>query len=300
MEQAKLERLLRVMQLLTDKTRRYTINELADILEISARSVYRYINTFESVGFIVHKQNNLVWLAKESRHFKTIADLVYFTEEEAYVLKRAVEALDPMNPAVNGIKNKLYSLYDFGRVADITVDDHVRKAANALMDAMASENQVILKGYRSSHSGNVSDRVVEPFQFGTNMVDVLCYEISSGICKSFKVSRIDEVEMLDKDWEHRDRHEKTITDAFRFSGKDKFEIELKLSIVAANLLMEEYPLTTEKMEKVSDNEYLYKDFVCSYEGVGRFVLGLCNEVEVVKSREFIDFLKRKRKGSKLF
>ncbi len=42
---------------------------------------------------------------------------------------------------------------------------------------------------------------------------------------------------------------KTITDAFRFSGKDKFEIELKLSIVAANLLMEEYPLTTEKMEK---------------------------------------------------
>ncbi len=203
MEQAKLERLLRVMQLLTDKTRRYTINELADILEISARSVYRYINTFESVGFIVHKQNNLVWLAKESRHFKTIADLVYFTEEEAYVLKRAVEALDPMNPAVNGIKNKLYSLYDFGRVADITVDDHVRKAANALMDAMASENQVILKGYRSSHSGNVSDRVVEPFQFGTNMVDVLCYEISSGICKSFKVSRISEVEMLDKDWEHK-------------------------------------------------------------------------------------------------
>jgi predicted DNA-binding transcriptional regulator YafY len=298
MDQPKLERLLRVMQLLTDKGKRYTVAELSEILSISQRSVYRYIDTFESVGFIVNKHNGMVWLARESRHFKTIADLVYFTEEEAYVLKRAIEALDPMNPAVNGIKNKLYNLYDYNKVADIVVNENARAVVNNLLDAIATEKEVLLKDYRSSHSGNVSDRVVEPIQFGVNMVDILCYEISSGICKSFKVSRIEEVLHTGNSWSHQEKHVKIVTDSFRFSSTKTHFVKLKLSMVAANLLNEEYPLTIDKTVSVSDKEYIYSDQVCSFEGVGRFVLGLCNEVEVLEGKEFIDFLNMKRRGSK--
>ncbi len=298
MDQPKLERLLRIMQLLTDKTRRYNVSELAEIMGISERSVYRYIDTFESVGFIVNKHNGMVWLAKESRHFKTIADLVYFTEEEAYLIKKAVEGLDSSSPAVNGIKSKLYALYDFNKVADIVVNENTGRIVSSLMDAIASEKQIILKEYRSSHSAVVSDRLVEPIQFGVNMVDLFCYEVSSDSCKSFKIARIGDVSVSDTGWQFAERHVKIITDSFRFSGTDTYPVTLKLSMVAANLLSEEYPLAGDKIEMISDSEYLFKDNVCSFEGVGRFVLGLCNEVEIIDSPQFQMFLNEKREGSK--
>lgn len=299
MDQPKLQRLLRIMQLLTDKSMRYTINEIAEILDLNPRSVYRYINTFESVGFIVIKDGGKVWLAKESKHFRTIADIVYFTEEEAYILKSAVEVLDPLSPAVNSIKTKLYSLYDYKKVANIVVSEKIGDNVNKLLDSIAKEKQVVLKNYRSSHSGNISDRLVEPIQFGENMVNILCYELSSDSCKYFKVARIDEVIQTEEEWSNLERHEKVITDAFNIStnSNEKYNITLKLSMNAANLLAEEYPLTIEKIENISDNEYLYKDEVCSYEGVGRFVLGLCNEVEVIDSPGFLEFLKKKTKAS---
>ncbi|MDZ4058597.1 MAG: transcriptional regulator, partial [Bacteroidales bacterium] len=179
-------------------------------MDISQRSVYRYIDTFESVGFIVIKSDGFVWLAKESKHFRTIADLVYFTEEEAYVLKRAVESLDISNPAVNGVKSKLYSLYDFRKVADIVVNPAMSRVVNTLLDAIANERQVVLKSYRSSHSAKVTDRVVEPIQFGVNMVDIICYELSSGCCKTFKVNRIEEVIVTDREWEFKERHQRVV------------------------------------------------------------------------------------------
>ncbi len=298
MDQPKLERLLRIMQLMTDRKKRYTIQDLADILDISQRSVYRYIDTFESVGFIVNKSDGVVWLAKESKHFRTIADLVYFTEEEAFVLKRAVESLDITNPAVNGVKSKLYSLYDFRKVADILVNPAVSRVVNTLLDAIANERQVILKNYRSSHSAKVFDRVVEPVQFGVNMVDILCYELSSCSCKTFKVHRIEEVIVTEQEWVFKDSHKRIVTDIFRFSGIDTYPIKLKLSMTAANLLMEEFSVSSDTIVKISDNEYIYRDSVCSFEGVGRFVLGLCNEIEILESEQFLDFLNKKREGSR--
>ncbi|PKP06233.1 MAG: transcriptional regulator [Bacteroidetes bacterium HGW-Bacteroidetes-5] len=298
MDQPKLERLLRIMQLMTDQKRRYSIEELSQILEISIRSIYRYIDTFESVGFIVRRFQGKIWLARESKQFRTIAELVYFTEEEAYILKRTIESLDASNPAVNGIKRKLYSLYDFGKVADIVVNEMRSKVVNTILDAIANEKQVILNSYSSSHSANVSDRLVEPVQFGVNMVDVLCYEISSDSCKTFKVPRIGEVLLTESSWQFAHKHKRILTDSFRFSGLESFPVKLKLTMVASNLLKEEFPLCEDKISKISDNEYLFEDSVCSFEGVGRFVLGLCNEIEILESKDFIDFLNKKRMGSR--
>lgn len=45
MDQSKLERLLRLMKLLTANTT-YNIDQLAERLQMSRRTVYRYIDTF--------------------------------------------------------------------------------------------------------------------------------------------------------------------------------------------------------------------------------------------------------------
>ena len=57
MDQPKLERLLRLMKMLTANNS-LTVGEIADKLGISSRSVYRYIDTFRDAGFVIKKTNN--------------------------------------------------------------------------------------------------------------------------------------------------------------------------------------------------------------------------------------------------
>ncbi|WP_317125856.1 HTH domain-containing protein [Seramator thermalis] len=51
----KLERLLRLMKMLTANNS-LTVDEIADKLGISSRSVYRYIDTFRDAGFVIKKR----------------------------------------------------------------------------------------------------------------------------------------------------------------------------------------------------------------------------------------------------
>lgn len=55
MDQPKLERLLRLMKMLTANNS-LTVDEIADKLGISSRSVYRYIDTFRDAGFVIKKR----------------------------------------------------------------------------------------------------------------------------------------------------------------------------------------------------------------------------------------------------
>ena len=68
MDQPKLERLLRLMKLLTANNY-LTVEEIATRLSITPRSVYRYIDTFRTAGFVIKKKNNCVRLDKSSPYF---------------------------------------------------------------------------------------------------------------------------------------------------------------------------------------------------------------------------------------
>ena len=96
MDQPKIERLLRLMKLLTANTE-YTVDDLAERLGMSRRTVYRYIDTFRDAGFVVRKSGACIRLDKESPHFREISQLVHFTEEEAVILRRAIESIDHTN-----------------------------------------------------------------------------------------------------------------------------------------------------------------------------------------------------------
>lgn len=298
MDQPKIERLLRVMQLLINN-RMYTIDDIAVKLDTSARTVYRYIDSFRSSGFLIEEENGFYSLSKNSKQLRQISDLIYFTEEEAFILKKAIESIDASNPVMEALKSKLYSVYNFRRLAEITVHKRQLNIVNALAEAFEEQKCVILKNYRSSNSSVVTDREVEPFAFGLNMIDIVCFEPLSGLNKIFKISRIGDVEILEKDWENVEKHRQVETDVFRIMSFERFPVKLHLTMLAANLLLEEFPMAEDKLTKISDDSYIFEDMVCSYEGVGRFALGLCNEVKVIDSPGFIKFLNAKRKNSKL-
>ncbi len=294
MDQPKIERVLRLMMMLTSNNR-YTIEELSDKLETSPRTIYRYLDTFKEAGFVVSKKGNYFRLDRKSRYFKDISQLVHFTEEEAYILNSAIESLHPTNAIKQNLKAKLASIYDFKMLAECVVKGENARNVNSIIEAIENKKQIILKNYTSAHSKIVSDRIVEPLSFTTNYIQVWAYELSSGKNKLFKLSRIGKVEILDKDWEYEKDHQEGLMDLFRINSFEQIPVKLKLGLRAASLLVEEYPLGEKYLSPLPNDpsHFILDTWVCGYEGIGRFVLGLLDDIEILEGEGLKQFLKER-------
>ena len=290
MDQPKIERLLRLMKLMTGNVN-YTIDDLAEKLYTSPRSIYRYIETFKEAGFVVHKHEGGVYkLGKESRYFKEISQLVHFTDEEAHIVNQLIEGLDNTNMLKQNLRKKLTSVYDCTSLARSVVKGQNAANVNQIIEAIECCRQVILKGYASSHTGIVRDRKVEAFGFTTNYVQIWCYDVEDGRNKLFNTARIGEVEILDEEWQFREKHHQGYIDIFRMMGFEKHRIQLRMGLLARNLLIEEFPLAERDLKSEANGRWLLDTEVCNFVGVGRFVMGLADDIEIIESPELRQFL----------
>ena len=290
MDQPKIERLLRLMRLMSGNTY-YTIQELQDTLGMSERTIYRYIDTFKAAGFAVEKvRGNVYRLVNMRRPYPDLSKIVYFSEEEAYIVNRLIDSLDNTNALKQGLHRKLAAIYDATSIADYV--DKKSNSANiqALADAAKGKKMAILKKYESSHSGDIRDRKVEPFGFTTNYLDVWCYDPEDGKNKRFKIARIDEVLVLDETWQAEAEHSSSEIDVFRMSGPNIYHVRLQLSLQAKNLLLEEYPLAEKSIRKNGDY-YIFDDDVRAMEGVGRFVIGLASDITIIEGTELREYIR---------
>lgn len=289
MDQPKIERLLRLMKMLTTNTT-YTVDDLAERLDMSRRTIYRYIETFREAGFVIKKSGNHIRLDKESPHFKDISQLVHFTEEEAVILKRAIESIDDTNLLKQNLKRKLYSVYDNKILADTIVRGSNSDNVHSLIEAIEEQQQVKLCSYRSAHGSVARDRIVEPFAFTTNYIQIWCYDTEDDTCKLFKLSRIGSVELLNQKWEHQTQHERGEIDIFRMNGKQKLPIRLSLGMMARNLLIEEYPLAENHLSATDEGRWILDVTVADYAGVARFVVGLMDDIQIIDSPGLVDYI----------
>ena len=290
MDQPKIERLLRLMRLMSGNTY-YTIQELQDTLGMSERTIYRYIDTFKAAGFAVEKvRGNVYRLVNMRRPYPDLSKIVYFSEEEAYIVNRLIDSLDNTNDLKQRLHRKLAAIYDATSIADYV--DKKSNSANiqALADAAKGKKMAILKKYESSHSGDIRDRKVEPFGFTTNYLDVWCYDPEDGKNKRFKIARIDEVLVLDETWQAEAEHSSSEIDVFRMSGPNIYHVRLQLSLQAKNLLLEEYPLAEKSIRKNGDY-YIFDDDVRAMEGVGRFVIGLASDITIIEGTELREYIR---------
>ena len=286
MEQPKVERLLRLMKLMTANVN-YTVEDLAERLDTSYRSIYRYIDTFKSAGFVVHKlEGGIYKLGKESRYFKDISQLVHFTDEEAHIFNQLLEGLDDTNALKQNLRRKLTTVYNSTAMAASIVKGKNAQNVNRLQEAIENRRQVVLVDYASSHAGVTRNRIVEPFGFTTNYVQLWCYEPESSMNKLFKVARIGSVEVLETPWQCAERHERGFIDVFRMTGFEQHHVVVKLGMLARNLLIEEYPLAERDIKPLDATHWLLDTMVCNYVGVGRFVMGLLDDVEIVANPDF--------------
>lgn len=279
MDQPKIERMLRLMKMLTANVE-YSVDDIAARLDMSRRTIYRYIDTFRDAGFVIKKSGQCIRLDKESPHFKDISQLVHFTEEEAVILRRAIESIDDTNTLKLNLKRKLYSVYDSKTLADTVVKGHNAGNIHSLIEAIENRRQVVLRNYHSAHS--IRDRKVEPFGFTTNYVNVWCYDTEDGKCKIFKTARIDGVEILDDVWQHESEHEEGFIDIFRMIGSARIHVRLELGLLSRNLLLEEYPLAEEYVSQTAPERWMLETDVANLHGVGRFIAGLLDDIRIIE------------------
>lgn len=292
MELDKFDRQLRLLLMLTQH-RNLTVDDVSRQLSMSRRSIYRYIDSYKQMGFIVVKEGPRYHIDPESPFFKQITSYIHFTEDEAMTINQVLNSVYDNSPQVRHLREKLSSLYDYKVLSKHGVDEHIAQNLAALFDAVKTERMVVLRDYASPNSAQTSDRIVEPYLFVSENSEVRCYEIKTGQNKTFKLSRIRKVEPLDLLWSHKNEHAEYFTDLFHFSGEERFPVTLILGQLSMSLLVEEYPGASAMLKKQDDGRFLLKTEVCSYKGIGRFVMGLIDDIEIVDSPDFVEYLRGK-------
>ena len=290
MDQPKIERLLRLMKMLAGN-RNYTIDELAERLGTSYRSIYRYIDTFKDSGFVVEKlHSNVYRLGKMPKSYVDLKNLIYFSEEEAYILNSLINGLDSTNMLKINLKKKLSAVYNSTGIINYIQKAEVPEHIETLGEAIRKKRKVILKAYESSHSQEISDRFIEPFEFTTNCIDIWGYDIEKQENRVFNISRIGAVTLLADNWANEQKHQKSKTDCFRISSFEQTPVKLELSLMAKNLLIEEYPMAEQDLKK-EDGKWVLETMVSGMEGIGRFVMGLATEIKIIDSPELENYIR---------
>lgn len=280
------------------KGRKYTASQLAEEMDVDRRTIYRYIDTLRDAGFMVQTTRHDIRLSMDSQLNLLLPELFLFSQAEATTLFHAINSIEMHAQQRTELKDKLARI--FGAQANEEKDERLRHAQvrKLLADAIQRKRRAIFAGYSSPSSNTKKDRLVEPFSISEDGEYVWAYEVESGLNKVFRVSRIGEVRSQEQVWLESRHHQAGYTDAFRmisFDGKT-IPVRLRMKRRAYNLLLEEFPATEPHItyDKTHD-EWIYEDVVSSMVGIGRFVLGLsdCIDIETPELRSYCLYFAQK-------
>lgn len=290
MRHDKFGRELDLLLMLTEN-RHHDGETICQRLGISRRTFYYYLESFRDWGFVVEKKGRQYSIERESPYLRRLFETINFTEEEALTLLSILNKVGDENALTLRIRDKLDRFYDFHILEHPELREHVAHCVSVLYDAIKYKRVVKIMGYSSPHSKTVMDRVVEPFLMLNNNNDVRCYELTSGKNKIFKLSRMRDVVMMDLSWSHEHRHKQVFTDIFLFSGEERLPVSLRLDLLASRVLLEEYPRVSPYVTDEDEQHKVLRMDVASYLGIGRFVLGLYDHVEVMGDEAFITYIR---------
>lgn len=211
------EKLRKMLEMLIMLGCRYgrTMRGLAEHFDISERTVSRYFNTFREAGFVLENNDGYWKINKKETTYKDLSQLLHFSQEESFILRKAIESVEAPEHLKDQLARKLYSIYNFDRVATPLIKTGHADKVEKLMKAIRLKRQVLLYRYHSSHSGTIIDRLAEPFDFTHNYHSLWAYEVETGENKTFAVDRIEKLDIIDAAWQFEDYHKKCLS---TFSG----------------------------------------------------------------------------------
>ena len=289
MRHDKLERELNLLLLLTEN-HNYTVPEICYRMQLSRHNFYYYLEFFRDAGFQVEHHKPYYRIRKDSPFFQKIGEVVHFTEDEAITIRQILDKTGDQSIQVQRLRQKLDRLYDLNILNNVELQEQLAHNLSQLYEAIKRQTMVRIEGYSSPHSNTVSDRIVEPFLLMNGNREVRCYELVSKSNKTFKLSRMKNVCLLDIPWEKQRFHREMFTDVFMFSGEQQWTVTLLMGRLAASILSEEYPKAEKYKQQEGEDHWRLERPVCSFMGIGRFVLGLFEDIEVLGCDEFKEYL----------
>ena len=261
---------------------------LANMLEVSERSIYRYFDLINQLGFEVKKISGGRFYIEADEN-----EGIPFTAQEVEYLTSMLQSVGKKSLLSEAVLQKIGHYTEHEVAARNIYDANLGKIIEQLSIAIQEKKQVILVKYYSARSETVTDRLVEPMQFTDNYVAISAFEVSTEQNKYFNIERISEVRLLDSDMFFEDQHEFFKPDVFGFQGTemDK-EVEFEMSLRASLLLKEEYPMARAYIKALPGGKrFIFKAKVQAYEWPARFVKGFADDVSIIGSEAFIQFLK---------
>ena len=282
-------KLMRLFQIIAAlKSGHWTIQQLAERFDTSVRTIYRYINLLEEVEFLIEKDFN-------NRYFIVTSDddptQTIFTIEETKVIRKLIQSTRDI-PLKDSLLRKLTLNSELDSMPQLFVKVRLGKLIEELASAIKHKHQAVLKNYHSANSNEISDRLVEPIHFGDNYQSIIAFDTRDKVSKQFKLDRIGEVLEMETSFQFESQHEKKDADIFGFSTKDQKWVTLKLGMRAYLLMREEFPQALQYLEQ-KENHYQFHGPVSNYEGIGRFALGLIDDLQIVGPDEFKEFVANK-------
>lgn len=260
-----------------------SISDFARLFEVSERSIYNMIKEVRCRGYRVCIEQNVPRLEAYVGPVGGEGD-VYLSTDETDLLLYLIHHLSAAHPQRQSHTSLLgRDLKDRLQPYFCHVDEDLYKVSRIIAEAIRSRTQLVLKGYRSGHSGTITDRVVEPVEWSANYRQLHAYDVEKRAMRTFVVSRMEGVELTGSRWRHEAEHEVPEVDCFWMSGEPG-EVTLRMDLLALNLLHEEYPLSRQsevRSSGIEDRPYQVTLTVRNPLGVGRFVKGLEGHVEQV-------------------
>ena len=290
MRHSKLESELDLLLLLAENTT-MTVEQICQRQQLSRRNFYYYLEFFRDAGFIVEKRGSVYSIDRDSPFFKKVIARISFTEDEAIVMNRLLNKTRE-DAIIRNLKNKLNRFYDLNTLNDPQLTEQQAAKVLALSNAIKYKQMTVLKSYASPHGGSQRDRLVEPFLLMNNNQEVRCYEPTSRMNKTFKLSRIGDVELLSDNWLYEQEHRQMYTDIFMFSGEESYPIDLRLGTLSYHILIEEYPQAESAITQEDTQHWRCHLEVCSYTGITRFVMGLYEDIEILGDDAFKDYISK--------
>ncbi|HEX8060021.1 MAG TPA: WYL domain-containing protein [Cyclobacteriaceae bacterium] len=285
--QTKLLRLFQIIAVL--KTGRWTIKSLAERFDTSERTIYRYIKLLEEVELLIEKDFDGKYFIHSSEDELGTSE---FTLEEMKLIKKLIQTEVDNNPLKELLLKKLSLNSELDKVPNLIVHARRGKLVELLSQAIKDKKQLVLRNYHSANSSEITDRLVEPIGFGDNYQTIMALDTKDRQTKQFKIDRIGEIVEGGKSFQYESLHQKTTTDIFGMSGRQSTWITLNLKMRSYLLLREEHPLAIPYLEK-KDDYYQFHGPVNNFDGVGRFVLGLIDEIEIAGPEEFKEHIRHK-------
>lgn len=158
-----------------------------------------------------------------------------------------------------------------------------------IQEAIDQQKKIILKRYSSSDE---RDRFLAPINLLYGGESVWCVDLQdeNKICKQFRLSRAEDVEVKDERYPHG--KQKIESDIFRFTGERTIHIKLSMNANAKNYLLEEYPearhLPETEFYKIGDDEnpsWILDTHIANVVGIRRFYIGLADKIELLDTED---------------